>query len=192
LNPLENSAVRDLALLERWRAGDQNAGSELLGHYRQGFHRLCLRLGVDDHDAMVEIFQDVMLVTVRELPSLPEKISKSFSGWFFWQVRDAIARHRRAAKGVAELPPTLVAAGTSTEARTALREAIRRCWDKLPPVEHQIFELRFVNGLSALEAAKLTGSNVNAVGQNVFRLSRKMRACLGAAGFDQEKAGILS
>jgi RNA polymerase sigma factor (sigma-70 family) len=184
VNRVLDPARRDLALLERWRRGDREAGASLLGYYKDGFHRLCIRFGVRDQDEQVELFQDVVLATLRELPVLPEKIVKSFSGWFSWQVRNAISRRRRAARAANELPDELTESAASPDSRAALREAIKRCWDRLPAMEHQVFELRFIKGLSLKEAAEVIETSANAVGQSVFRLSRKMRDCLGASGFD--------
>ena len=91
----EAPSARDLSLLVRWRDGDPEAGASLLAQSKRPFHRLCLRLGVTDEDTMVDVFQDVVLVALRDLPTLPERISRSFSGWFLWHVRDAIGRRRR-------------------------------------------------------------------------------------------------
>lgn len=184
MNQTLDPAARDLDLLKRWRRGDRDAGATLLGYYKGGFHRVCQRLGLYDEEAEVEVFQEVVLATLRALPTLPEKLVKSFSGWFTWQVRDAISRRRRSKREPVALPESLAADGEPPDARTALREAIKRCWDRLPAAEHRVFELRFLRGLSLKEAAEAVGSNANAVGQSVFRLSRKMRDCLGASGFD--------
>jgi RNA polymerase sigma factor (sigma-70 family) len=192
VNQTLDPAARDLQLLERWRRGDREAGATLLGFYKGGFHRLCIRFGVRDAEVEVEIFQEVVLATLRALPTLPEKLSKSFSGWFSWQVRDAIGRRRRAEKEAAALPESLSSDDAAHDARSALREAIKHCWDRLPPVEHRVFELRFLKGLSLKEAADAVGSNANAVGQSVFRLSRKMRDCLSASGFDDAGSGASS
>jgi RNA polymerase sigma factor (sigma-70 family) len=183
----EEPAVRDLDLLTRWRAGEREAGAKLLGFYTHGVHRMCRRFGIRDQDGQVEIFQEVVLATLRELPRLPEAITKSFSGWFSWQVRHAISRRLHGARTGLPLPEISVE-GPSSEARLALREAIKTCWDRLPAMEHRVFELRFLKGLSLKQAAEIVGSNANAVGQTIFRLSRRMRVCLGDSGFDEGAA----
>ena len=62
-------------------------------------------------------------------------------------------------------------------------DAIQHCWDKLPPREHKVFELRYLQGMNLKETAAALQSNENAVGQNIFRLSRKMKECLERSGF---------
>ncbi len=177
----ETPASRDLALLVRWRDGDRDAGTALLSHYKRTFHRLCLRLGVTDEDSIVDVFQDVVLVALRELPTLPERISRSFAGWFLWQVRDAVGRRRRRRFRPLDADP--LAQDPLPSERAALWEGIQRCWNKLPSAEHRVFELRFLGGMTLAEVATETGTNVNAVGQAIFRLSRKLRTCLAKSGF---------
>ena len=62
-------------------------------------------------------------------------------------------------------------------------EGIERCWKRLPPREYRVFELRFLQEMSLKEVAAELDSNVNAVGQAIFRLSRKMKDCLSRSGF---------
>jgi DNA-directed RNA polymerase specialized sigma24 family protein len=68
-------------------------------------------------------------------------------------------------------------------------EAIENCWDRLPPREHQVFALRYLQEMSLKETALALGSNVNAIGQSIFRLVRKMRDCLSRAGYGGEFPG---
>ena len=124
-----------------------------------------------------------MLGIVQELPTLPERIERSFAGWLGWRVRDALTRRRRNLKLLDPLPAGEPAAGGDAHADLALREALSRCADRLPSREHRVFALRFLGGLSLKETAEALASNVNAVSQSLFRLSRKMRACLETAGY---------
>jgi RNA polymerase sigma factor (sigma-70 family) len=72
--------------------------------------------------------------------------------------------------------------------RVDLWDAIHRCWQKLPPREHEVFRMRYLEGLDLRAIADALASNANAVAQNVFRLSRRMRACLRLAGLEEEFA----
>ena len=173
--------ARDRALLSRWRDGDAGAGLELLENYRALFYRACRRFGVRDDDLVQEVWQELMLALLQRLPLLPERVVASFAGFLIWQTRAAVDRVRSRAS-----TPTLaiddVADGRAVAGFEAI-EAITHCKEKLPPGEKQIFELRYLRGLSLAEAAAELGSNANAVGQGIFRLSRKMRECLQRAGY---------
>ena len=175
--------ARDRALLRRWRAGDREAGNELLTHYQGLFYRTCRRLGARDEDQIHEVWQELVLALLERLSELAERVSASFAGFLVWQTRAALDRVRgrhRPAVPIEDLPDA-----RATDGFEAL-DAIQKCADKLPPVERRIFELRYQGGLSLQEAARALGSNANAVGQGVFRLARKMRECLQRAGFGDQ------
>lgn len=185
------SASLDLALLTRWRDGDTAAGMELLDRQRKDLPRLGARFGVGSPDVLIDVFQDAVLVTVQQLPELPEKIERSFAGWFAWQVRDAVGRWRRRNALVGSLTDSdLLRPGPRPDTNSAaeLLEALRICASKLPPRELDVFDLRFVRGMEVLEVAETLGRQANAVSQAIFRLSRRLRACLSAAGFAAAEA----
>ena len=179
----------DRALLVRWRDGDRQAGETLLLRHKQFVHGVAVRCGVHGEDAIVEVFQDVVLAAVRELPSLPERIETSFAGWLAWQVRDVLSRRRRAERPTAPMdaePAAPRSTGSGAPGDFAIREAVERCAEALPPREREVFALRFVAGLEIAEAASALSLAPNAVSQAVFRLSRRLRACLRQAGFGDE------
>jgi RNA polymerase sigma factor (sigma-70 family) len=173
---------RDLALLRRWRAGDAEAGAELLDHYRALCWRLCSRAGVRAHDEVCDVYQDLVLRIASRLHELPERVTSSFAGFLAWQIRDLVQQRReKARRAGVELG---VDPAGRPEASPDLADAIAHCADKLPPREREVFEHRYRQGLSLEEAAAAIGSNANAVAQAVFRLSRRMRDCLGRQGID--------
>jgi RNA polymerase sigma factor (sigma-70 family) len=65
-----------------------------------------------------------------------------------------------------------------------LREALRKCRDALPDAARRVFELRYEQGMNLGEVATELGSNANAVAQAAFRMVRRMRECLRAAGYE--------
>lgn len=175
---------RDRALLRRWAAGDRDAGTELLGHYRGLFYRTCLRFGLRDEERMLEVYHDVVLGILEDLAQLAQQVHKSFAGFLAWRVRTAIRSHRRReTESVAVVPEPGTGDGTG---RVLAWEAIEHCWERLPPREHKVFELRYLHELSLKETAAVLGSNVNAVGQSAFRLIRRMRECLRQSGYAHE------
>ncbi|MFO0982344.1 MAG: sigma-70 family RNA polymerase sigma factor [Planctomycetota bacterium] len=172
---------RDLDLLRRWRAGDGQAGMALLQHYQRLFYRTCLKFGLRDEDKMMEILQDVVVRLMEGLPALPERVAKSFGGFFYWQVRDAVLKERRRMLSIEPLLDGM--AGADQSRALEAWDAVESCWKKLPPRESKVFELRYLHGMSLKETAASLCSNVNAIGQAIFRLSAKMKECLERAGY---------
>jgi RNA polymerase sigma factor (sigma-70 family) len=168
--------ARDILFLRRWREGDHDAGMELLDLYKKFFYGICRRRGVNRDDEILEVYQEVILDLMERLQELPDRIEKSFSGYFGWRTWSAIQRMR-----VKNAPVSLDLVGPQGyehKNRLELWEVIERCWEKLPPGEYKVFELRYIREMDLKEIANRLGSNVNAVGQSIFRLSRKMRSCL--------------
>lgn len=180
--------ARDRALLGRWRAGDSRAGAELLGHYRDHVLSLLRRLGPRNDDALADLFQEVMLAVVEKLGSVSHELHSSFGGWLAWQVRDRVSRYRTKDSG---RPDRLASepADAKFEDGLDLADAMRHCAEALPPGERQVFELRFVEGLDRAEIARRLRSNPNAIGQSLFRLSRRLRGCLEAQGIVDGRGG---
>jgi RNA polymerase sigma-70 factor (ECF subfamily) len=184
-----SALARDRALILRWRGGDTEAGNELLGYYSALVRLVAFRLGVRDTQEMTDLYQDVVLRVLETLPRLHERIEVSFAGWLAWQVRDLAQRRRRANRPAPSLPEAELACTSPDPAeRSAAWDAIRSCQSKLPDREREVFELRYLSGLSLQEVAKAVDSNANAVAQSVFRLVRRMRACLRTQGYEMPGA----
>jgi len=177
--------VRDRALLTRWRDGDRDAGLELLDLYAAYERMVAFRLGVRDANDLLELHQELVLRVLDRLPRLADELDTSFGGWLAWQVRDlAQKRRRRAAAGGAAAFDVDELAAADPSDRAVAWDAIRSCAGRLPDRERAVFELRYVEGLSLQEVADRVTSNANAVAQSVFRLVRRMRACLANQGFE--------
>lgn len=168
--------ARDLLQLRKWKNGDRNSGMTLLDQYKNLYYRVCQRFGVKDREEVVEIYQDVVVDLLEQLEKLPGRIEKSFAGFFCWRVRKAIQK-RWKKKPTADIS-LLQPASEGETIRIDEWEAIENCWKKLPGKQYTIFELRYIQEMSLDEIAMALESNVNAVGQNIFKLSRKMRECL--------------
>lgn len=176
--------ARDRALLARWRDGDRDAGLELLDHYAAYERMIAFRLGVRGSAELLELHQEVVLRVLDRLPRLADELDTSFGGWLAWQVRDLAQRQRRERAGAtAPLVVPDIETGDPSE-RAIAWEAISNCKGRLPERERAVFELRYVEGLSLQEVADRVASNANAVAQSVFRLVRRMRACLSTQGYE--------
>lgn len=180
----ETTLVRDKTLLDRWRAGDAEAGVVLLDQYAAYVRRVALRLGVPTAE-FEEFWQDLVLRLMQQLPQLHERLRTSFAGYLAWQVRDLVRNWRRRQRRSVQPPADLVAdVAGHAGMRPAFWEALHDCSGRLPPRERTVFEHRFLGGLDLAEVAAQVGSNANAVAQAVFRLVRRLRDCLTAKGFE--------
>jgi len=168
--------ARDLLMLRKWSRGDNKKGMQLLSLYEKFFYNICLRFGVSRDEEILEIFQDVVLGLLERLEKLPGLIEKSFAGYLAWRTRSAIQRFR--GRRPSESIPLIEVACRGETARIEDWEIIEKCWNRLPPKEHRIFELRFIQEMNLEEIAAALGNTANAVGQRIFSLSRKMRECL--------------
>jgi RNA polymerase sigma factor (sigma-70 family) len=189
--PPSQTLRRDRALLRRWRDGDRDAGLELLDHYAALVRVVAFRLGVRDAQALLDLHQELVVRILDQLDTLAERVETSFAGWLAWQVRDLGKRRRSSAPACVGATGELedMAAPDPSE-RTAAWDAIASCRDRLPERERAVFELRYVEGLSLQEVAERVASNSNAVAQSIFRLVRRMRACLSTQGYDLRAHGI--
>ena len=180
----EDALARDVLSLRKWRDGDRESGMDLLANYEQYFYQVCVRFGVKRSEEIEEVYQEVVVDLMERLDALPDQVEKSFAGFYSWRIRNAILRIRKksASEGV-----NLEDAGTTTDSNSLEAwEGIERCWQRLPPREHRVFELRYLQEMSLKEVAAVLDSNVNAVGQAIFRLSKKMQECLARSGFTDD------
>ena len=110
-------------------------------------------------------------------------IRKSFSGYYYWRTRKAIRKVRAGHTLHAQQGGGGDLSGKEGSSLPVVQELetwelIEKCWEKLPPLQHQVFGLRYIQEMSLKEIAALLGRRINAVGQCIHRLSRNMRECL--------------
>lgn len=168
---------RDRALIDAWVGGDPEAGMTLVENYRGLVYRACVRFGVRGDEDVLDLWQELMVRVLGHLPTLAARVRTSFAGYLIFNVRDLAVRYRQRPETESPEP-----AFDRRGAHDAW-DAIQHCWDELPPREHRVFELRYLQGHSLGEAAVILGSNANAIAQAIFRLGHKMRACLEGQGF---------
>jgi RNA polymerase sigma factor (sigma-70 family) len=180
--PAPPAIERDLDLIARWQQGDTAAGVELMDHYAGLVRLVARRCGVRGDRDLLDLWQDLLVRVLQHLPDLEQRVHSSFAGYLAWQARDLAAkfRQRRPAAVQAAEPVALPA---DPAERSEFWQAVLLCEQALPPGEQRVFALRFREGLGLGEVADRTGSNANAVAQSVFRLVRRMRACLQGRGF---------
>lgn len=144
----------DFELLESWRAGNSNAGSELLRRYFDSLYRF-FSSKIDDE--VEDLIQLTLLACVRYQKTL-EGVA-SFRGYLFTVARNELYRHlrRRAKRDVVDFGDTsVIALGISPTSVVARRQEQQRLVAGLRtlPVELQmLLELHYWEGLSTSELA---------------------------------------
>lgn len=174
--------MRDRDLIGRWQRGDTEAGAALMDHYAPFVRTVARRLGVRDERDFLDLWQDLLLRVLEHLPRLHERVHRSFAGYLAWQVRDLAPRFR-AQPRTEPAPIELMVTDPDAAENDEFWATVRSCEETLPAGERTVFAMRFRDGLSLGDVAERTVSNTNAVAQCVFRLVRRMRACMRLRGY---------
>jgi RNA polymerase sigma-70 factor (ECF subfamily) len=175
----------DFELLEAWRAGNSNAGSELLRRYFDSLYRF-FSSKVDDE--VEDLIQLTLLACVRYQKTL-EKV-ESFRAYLFTVARNELYRHlrRRAKRDVVDFGDTsVIALGISPTSVVARRQQQQRLVAGLRtlPVELQmLLELHYWEGLSTSELAAIVEAPQGTVKSRLRRartlLAEAMQSAEGA------------
>ena len=124
-----------------------------------------------------DVLQTVFLRMVRREPGASEILNaESYLRRSAVNASLDVVRSRREAGNLAL--ETLPASGSCTEL-AALRDSLRRALAKLPPRAAEMFALRFFEGHTNPEIAKLMGISQIVVAVTLHRARRKLRAELG-------------
>jgi RNA polymerase sigma-70 factor (ECF subfamily) len=174
-------APPDRQLLERARAGDSAALSQLLSKYQDQIYRFGLRMCRDPEDAS-DVLQDTLFALARGVRDF--RGDSALSTWLFTVARSFCIKKRRRRKEAPLEEQSLEAAGqvaaagdpadqalASKELERALERAIRG----LQPKYREVLLLRDVEGLTAPEVAKITGLGERAVKSRLHRARLAVR-----------------
>ena len=188
-------AEADTSLIERLKAGDQNALEKLFNIYSAKLYNVALRiLGGDASDAE-EVMQDVFLTAFRKAHMFQGK--SQFSTWLYrLTVNAALGRLRRSKKakevayeeflpkfqddGHHRVRPVVDWSDTLDEhyAKNEIQALIAKALDQLKPVDKTVIVLSDLEGLSDKEIAAATGLTVSAVKTRLHRARLFLRGKL--------------
>lgn len=174
-----------LAALDR--RSHEEALAILMREYGSGVYRYCRQMVGED---LAEEMQQMTFVQAYEaLPKFARR--SSLRTWLFGIARhrclDAakMTKRRRKRFGPLEDAPDLPVPEASAEDRLAERSragALERCLRKLAPRVRDAVVLRFQQGLSYPEIARLTGDKAPALQVRVARALPVLRRCLEEKG----------
>jgi RNA polymerase sigma-70 factor, ECF subfamily len=188
VTPLTTATFDESALVEKARAGDAQAFTELVNHYERKIYRLAKHITQNDEDAE-DVLQEAFLKAYEHLDGF-----KGDSKFYTWIVRIAVnealmkLRKRRpnqvsldepvVTDGDDLMPRDLQDWGPSPEqryARTELNQILTDAIEDLDAPYRMAFVLRDVSELSTEETAEALGISVPAVKSRLLRARLKLR-----------------
>lgn len=183
---------KDAPLIERVKAGDHAAFTELVKRYEGKVYQLALRLTGNEMDAM-DVIQDVFLSVYQKIHTF--RGAAAFSSWLYRITANAAfaklnQRRRAAAVSLDDVLPAVEeqssevhtewsqkpdAVLSNREAREALQKAI----DSLPDDFRTVVILRDVQNMSNQDVAESLNLSVPAVKSRLHRARLILRKKLG-------------
>jgi RNA polymerase sigma-70 factor (ECF subfamily) len=172
----------DLAVLRRWRDGDQRAGEELCGRYFDEIHRFFQHKFPNEAD---DLTQQTFLACVR---SRDQFLGQSrFRTYLFAIARnELVTRLRRIPEfehvdlEVSSLDE-LVSSPSSQLRKHEELEQIRTALRRLPVEQQVLLELHYWHDLDAAALAEMFSASPGAIRVRLLRARRALRDQLGAA-----------
>jgi len=182
------AAESDQRLMERYRAGDAKAFSELYRRFRAPLRRFVAKLSWEKGEAD-EIVQEVWLAVIRGARSY--RPSAKFATYLFSIAHRRLQdRWRSRGRSVQVLTDTDVASDLDQiaddgaalpedwAARAELRAALVTALDQLPPPQRAVFLLKAEADLSLEEIATATGASFEATKSRMRYAVARLRAHL--------------
>lgn len=173
----------DLALVRRFKAGDETAFNEIVRRYQEKLYSVALGM-VGDHDDAADLSQDAFVKAYRGLPKFRE--GSALYTWLYRVVVNLSINHLRArgVRNAISLDSLVEALASKDRAPDEaledkdLDEAIRKAVQRLPAQQKAVFVLRQYEQMSHEEIAQTLGRSVGAVKANYFHAVKKLQAWL--------------
>ena len=171
----------DESLIERWRAGDQRAATQIVERHATALARFLSSIGArEDVD---ELVQDTFVRAFGALDGF--RADSSFRTWLFTIARRLVLDRRRSDKrrGVA-VPVEESDASTSFDALDGMvasetAELLRSAVGTLSPTQREVFTLRVVEGLSYKQIADVVGTTEGAARVHYHNAMRAVKEKIG-------------
>lgn len=182
----------DQALVQRFKAGDEQAFNELFRRHQGRVYGLALRM-VRESDDAADVCQDVFVKAYQALRGFRE--NSSVYTWLYRITINLSVNYLRRKRLRDSLSYDYVAgwltgrdAGPDRDmARGDVGTAVEWAVAKLPPRQRAVFVLRQYEGLSHEEIALALNRSVGAVKSNYFHAVRRLQKELaGYQGFIEE------
>jgi RNA polymerase sigma-70 factor, ECF subfamily len=186
---IANTMVPDEDLVFRFRAGEEDAFSQLYARYRRRVFATAYRIMRNPEDAQ-DAAQEIFLKIYRRLPEWNSDRS-SLSTWLYrlaanhaidmWRVRSRRSRHETPGEDtertIAQIPDESFRSSPSLVLEWAEIHATVSGWaDSLPRLQKKLFFLRYFLGLSLEEIATAEKRSIGTVKGLLFRATHSIRA----------------
>jgi RNA polymerase sigma-70 factor (ECF subfamily) len=171
------------ALVRSAQAGDMSAFSELFDRYYDVVYRYVL-FRMNDRTLAEDITQETFLRALRRITSVTYQ-GRDIGAWFVTIARNLIFDHVKSSRyrlesttsDIVELSPSTH--GPEQQVLDmATHEELLRCVRKLNPDQQECISLRFLQGLSVAETAKIMDRNEGAVKALQHRAVRRLAQLL--------------
>ncbi len=178
----DEEADVDSQLIERFRAGDERAATDLVERHAPALARFAASLG--ERSEIDELVQDTFVRAFGALESF--RNDSSLRTWLFTierrlvlDRRRSLARHRaRFQDGEADAATehTALDAVVAEETEGRLEQALRR----LSPLQREVFVLRVAEGRSYREVAEIAGTTEGAARVHYHNAMRALKEFVDA------------
>jgi len=154
----------DSELIERWKAGDSRAATQIVTRHADALARFAVSSG--ERTEIEELVQDTFVRAFSSIDSF--RGDSSLRTWLFTIERRLMLDRRRAERRQKTLVPVDPAdAVTEYDALDALvaeeaESKVRRAVDLLSPMQREVFTLRVEQGMSYRDIAEIVGSTEGA------------------------------
>ena len=178
--------IPDAELLDRWRAGDKQAGSDLLGRYLQPLLRFFANKV--DETSYHDLAQRTMMHCVEAKERVRE--GSSFRAYLFAIARNVMLMHFRKRSGRPNFDPgvtSMMDLGTSPSravARDQERETLIAVLRSLPLDTQLLIEMHYWEELPAADVAVVFSVDPTTVRTRLHRARAKLREALEQAEAD--------
>ena len=162
--PLERADQTDMELIDRWKAGDGRAATQLVGRHSQALARFAASAG--EREGIEELVQDTFVRAFASIDSF--RGESSLRTWLFTIERRLMLDRRRAERRSRETVPVEESDHVSEYGALdgliaeEAQERVRKSLEALSPMQREVFTLRVQQGLSYKEIASVVGSTEGA------------------------------
>src|SRR5215469_17769398 len=180
-NPARFNAVQDELLLDRVRARDQQAMTELFDRYGSMVYSVALRVLKDSGHAE-DVMQDVFF-SLWENPKSFVSGRGSLGAWLLVVARNRAIDALRRRKPSDPVDEAVLPANTnlaSDAERNTIMEKVRIVMKALPPDQQKSLQLAFFEGLSHSEIAAQTGDPLGTVKTRIRAALMSVRKAIQA------------
>ena len=170
----------DRELIERWKAGDSRAATELVGRHADALARFAVSAG--ERTEIEELVQDTFVRAFSSIDSF--RGESSLRTWLFTIERRLMLDRRRSERRQRTTVPVQPSdAVTEFDALDSLlaeeaESRVRKAVNALSPTQREVFSFRVEQGMSYREIAEIVGSTEGAARVHYHNAMRAVKEFL--------------